>query len=173
MLKAMLWQALVYMTTTVLLFPAISGMAETLHLRSTAPAHLAANTVRHQTRYLHDYVSDLYLGMPYQEFSELKSQARLKRSQSSLSQYIENVQRDGIRSIVYQFGDKAAQPLYEIIIEFEPDFKLQAYVDNKYGPPNHADEWRFNSQEGFVILVWTDDHKLNIAATLPGTELTR
>ncbi len=170
MTRATLWRFQVYITTTVLLLSTTSGMAETLRLSANGLTHLVANAARHQTRYLHDYVSDLYLGMPYQEFQQLKSQARLKRSQTSLSQYVENVQHGGIRSIVYQFGDKTDRPLYEISIEFEPDFDLQTYAATKYGQPNHVDEWRFNSQEGFVILVWMSHNKLTIAATLPGTE---
>jgi hypothetical protein len=88
MTRATLWRFQVYITTTVLLLSTTSGMAQTLRLSANGLTHLVANAARHQTRYLHDYVSDLYLGMPYQEFQQLKSQARLKRSQTSLAQFI-------------------------------------------------------------------------------------
>lgn len=129
---------------------------------------------RAQLKYIPEELNDLYLGMPFAEFSTKKDITAMERSDlfSFRFQLIEEFKDPNIKEVTYYFENEnnPQKPLYEMIIEYESEFDLPMYIQEKYGPPNHEDEWRFDSQEGFEIMVWSFDSKLVIAGKIKGTE---
>jgi hypothetical protein len=128
----------------------------------------------YQKWYLPEQFGDLYLGMPYEEFVKTKDVSQMEKSEmfSFRFEHIETPEDENIKEVTYYFEDEnlPENPLYELIIEYEPSFDLAGYIKEKYGPPNYEGEWRFEGKEEFPIMVWTFDQKLVIAGKMKGTE---
>lgn len=133
---------------------------------------------RLQTQYFPDYVKNLYLGMPLEDFEEIKDMKAMivEKGISFRHQYEEVINDDRLESIVYYFdANISSQPLYEMIFIFKPDFDVRTYVHEMYGAPSvefHLpfDEWCWPSGEGFQIVAWTFENKLVIIGTIKKTE---
>ena len=145
---------------------------EAANLRKQASGITVKDSWNIKKQYLPEYFSDLYLGMPYEEFLFIKG--KLKKHLADLMSFRfeleERINRNGIRDVIYYFGKTDTKPLYELIIEYEKNFDLQKYLLQKYGNPNHGNEWRFDNGEGVIIMIWTFRNKLVIAGAIKGTE---
>jgi len=134
---------------------------------------------RFQTTILPEYVKNLYIGMPLEEFKEINNEKSSMIEENLMSfryEYEEIVNDENLESIVYYFDvDIPSQPLYEMIFIYKPDFDVEAYAESMYGEPTvlfHLpyDEWCWDSQEGFKIVAWTFENKLVIVGAIKKTE---
>jgi len=127
-----------------------------------------------QMKLLPAQFSKLYLGMPLDRFSKIKNLNKLTRStiMSFRDVYEETPHDKHIKEVTYYFDKDNNMPLYELIIEYKPDFDLASFITDKYGSPNSGEEWLFDSGEGFKIRIWTFDKKLVIAGLIKDTEWT-
>jgi len=133
---------------------------------------------RFQTNLLPEYVQNVYLGMPLEDFEEERDIDKMIVEQgiSFRIQYEEIVDNELFHSIIYYFdANISSQPLYEMIFIFQDGVDVESYTESFYGEPSITyhlpfDEWCWQSGEGFQILAWTFENKLVIVGAIKNTE---
>jgi len=116
-------------------------------------------------------LQNMYLNMPFKKFCNVKQTKKMERVENSFRvELSELTPFPNIRKITYYIDKENSMPFYEIIIEYNADFDIKTYLDQKFGPPNKRKEWQFDSKEGFNIKIWIYEHKLVYVGTIKGTE---
>jgi hypothetical protein len=117
-------------------------------------------------------IGKLYLGMPQAKFDKLKDTSNMAVYDEFdfRTEFAETFDSENVEKITYYFTKDENNYLYEFIIKFKPDFNLTNYCQQMYGNPNYEDEWRFDVNKDFELMIWTFDRTLVIAGNLPGTE---
>jgi len=130
------------------------------------------NKQRSQLQYIPKQLHESYLGMPFSDFKKARMVMAEKDSNGMdfRIEYTESIEDNDIRRVTYYFDKDNNLPLYEYIIEYKSGAKLQELVNQKYGTHNDGNQWIFDSEEGFMIRVWTFENKLCIAGLIKGTE---
>lgn len=126
-----------------------------------------------QRRYIPEVFSDLHIGMSIDEFRQVRDPQSMGSylSMEFRIQLEEVIEEGDIVEVTYYFDkDLEGNPLYEMIIQYRPEFDLAAYVASVYGSPNRNQEWQFDIGESFPIRIWTYQNRLIIAGIIPGTE---
>ncbi len=131
-------------------------------------------TVKHsyQKTLLPKPLQKMHIGMEKADFTKIKSLDEMEKYDSFefRDSYVETLKPGDIKNVTYYFTKKDPQILYEFIVEYQPDIDVPALANEMYGKPNNDEEWIFDSQEGFDIMVWIYEQKVIIAGKLPGTE---
>lgn len=125
------------------------------------------------TKYLPAEFQNLYFGMPLADFKTIKKDVKMESDGASFRLIAtEKDMNAQVREVTYYFANTntSVNPLYEIIIEYKDVFYRDQVASKLYGAPNSGDEWRFDSGEGYQIMIWRFETKLVIAAKMKGTE---
>lgn len=127
---------------------------------------------RIQLQYIPTLLHESYLGMPFSDFKKARMVLPDKDSNPNdfRIEYNEQIEGNDIKKLTYYFDKDNNQPLYEYIIEYRSQAKLQELMKQKYGKCNDGSQWIFDSGEGFLIRVWTSDSKLCIVGLIKDTE---
>lgn len=147
----------------------------------------------YQKAYLPDAVKDLYIGMPFSEFSGLKTVSGMETDSDYAYIYIkytENKLPESVVSLYYKFDMNddhktmqplPASPLYEIDIEFTEDIDMDALTEKLFGAPKDVykstDQYHFYDKQWFIttkdkltLMIRQTDHYVMIAGIIKGTE---
>jgi hypothetical protein len=115
-----------------------------------------------QEKFLPDAVSNTYIGMPLKDLRKTRGINNLSVNEGkTLTVIKEEYTKDNIVLIQYQFGKNKL--LYEIIIEYIPEFDTKAVFKEKYGEPNNVKEWLFILGKDMKLKIWIYQNRLCIA----------
>lgn len=137
--------------------------------------HASAADHAGQAKYLPRQVSNLHLGMPFREFKTIRNVPPTEENAENndlfdfRTELTESLQDNEVKAVTYYFAKDGDEPLYEIILEYHGGFDVRGYAVSRFGAPNYKDEWRFDSGEGFGIMLWVFNNKLIIAGAIKGT----
>ena len=154
----------------LLLLPALTGTAKIVAPDAFAPAPDNIPKVEPGT-YLPEGLKDIRIGMSLVEFLESGHAQNVLRKDHDFRITIEKAYADqAFSAATFYFGAEGNRPLYEIIIEYPPNYDLHAHLATAYGEPTHEGEWRYRDHDDYRIMIWTFLNKVVIAANMRGTE---
>lgn len=87
--------------------------------------------------------------------------------------YVDTSFSHRFNTVIYYIDRDATKPVYEFILLVDDGLDAKKIAIEKYGQPNHNQEWRFAMDETklpFDIAVWTFRNKVIIAGMIAGTE---
>lgn len=115
-----------------------------------------------QLNYFPKEFVDLWIGMPFADFAQVRPVAAMDSLPGShVSYYHQNrLKHKHIQQATYQFDQQ--RKLYEVIIQYDKSFDIQHYLTSRYGRPNKGPEWEFVMGKD-KLLMWIFDGKLCIA----------
>lgn len=112
--------------------------------------------------YFPDILDGIHLGMTLKEFEKAKNVASMQIDLNDYVSYInENVEDKKINHIVYQFDRN--KELYEVMLDFKLEFDLHKYMLDRFGKPNHDQEWLLESSDNYRYKIWRFGNRLCIA----------
>ncbi len=115
-----------------------------------------------QKSFIPDVVSNLYIGMPFNDFKEARGIKNLSVIEGNIVTIAkEEYSGDSISLMQYQFAKD--KKLYEIIIEYVPEYDAKAAFRLKYGEPNNGKEWLFTLTKNLKLKIWIYQNRLCIA----------
>lgn len=119
-----------------------------------------------------DVRGTIYFGMSFDEFSKEKDIKDLSFTDDNFRHvYVEDVDDDNLRKIVYYFDTDNDMPLYEIIFIYKDEATRDAVAKYLLGKPNHKEkEWKFSHKKRKNFYAWTYQTKLIMMQPLKDTE---
>jgi hypothetical protein len=125
-----------------------------------------------QKKYLPKQFQDVYFGMNFTNFKKVKNVEDMKMDSVSgpRIEYIETEVDKEISEVTYYFTKDKKNILYEIIIQYEPDFDLESLIEKLFGLSITDEEFLLNCGESYKMKAWTFESTLVIAAKIKGTE---
>ena len=139
--------------------------------------------VEESSRYLPDYLADVYIGMPLIDFENIKDTTLINIHEYSSPMWIEineSVVDNGIDEILYKFdkeedGVNIEEPLYQINIKFLDQDDKSEYINQKFGEPfkhdeENRNEWIFRTNKDYMLIIKEYEDTVQIIATMAGTE---
>jgi hypothetical protein len=110
--------------------------------------------------------------MSFDEFAKKKDVKDLRFTDDNFRHvYVEDVDDDNLRNIVYYFDTDNDMPLYEIIFIYKDEATRDAVAKNLLGKPNHKEkEWKFSHKKRKNFYAWTYQTKLIMMQPLKDTE---
>ena len=127
-------------------------------------------------RYFPEILGDLVCNLPREEViakrPNLASINYVNDAFSFRKEFVEDINAEGIKKIIYYFDTDNHKPFYETIIVYDNEKKRDEEATRLLGPPNseNATEWELNSRQGYIIKAWKFENKLVLAAQIKGTE---
>lgn len=123
-------------------------------------------------QYLPEDFRNVYFGMPLTEFRDARPEAeQFVQPMSFRSVYQESLPQSKYQYASYYIDKEPQAVLYEVILTYQNEAGRDAEATKLLGEPNYdGTEWRFQTEEGFLLWCWTYQTKLIYAAVLPGTE---
>jgi hypothetical protein len=111
-------------------------------------------TTDRQQEYLPQEFGKLFLGMTLEQFRQMKDVSKMDVDENEfVSYYSELVDSNQVQEYIFQFDKNKI--LYEMIIEFKPEYDVNAFIRKLYGKPNNGEEWVFgNENDEFKIKIW-------------------
>jgi hypothetical protein len=124
------------------------------------------------TKYFPKELTSVYFGMPLATFQQTMDMSNMTTSNSmSFRISVTETRSSGpIETVIYEFDAEGNKPLYEMIIRYRLEYNNREIAKPLLGAPNHGEEWKFITAEGFNIRAWLYENKLILVGTLPGTE---
>ncbi len=133
--------------------------------------------------YLPEYLINLYLGMPFNDFINIKDTLFLTKVKTHSAEYIEfreDVNENYLDYIDYKFDAtpdslNMTMPLFQIDINFTELEEANKFVREKFGKPLFTDEfnhsqWIFKTNKNFVLIVKQNETMVKLIATIAGSE---
>ena len=147
----------------------------------------------YQKAHLPDAVKDLYIGMPFSEFSTLKTISGMETDSDYAYIYIkytDNKLTENVVSLSYKFDmdedhetmqPLPASPLYEMNIEFTEDVDMDALTEKLLGTPKdvykstdqfhfYDKQWIITTKDKLTLMIRQTGHNIMIAGVITGTE---
>ena len=135
------------------------------------------------SKYLPDYLSNIYIGIPLADFKSVKDTLLLDMSRNISDMWFgaaEEVNKDGIDEIIYKFDKEenvvnSERPLYEINIKFLQSSYQNDYLNLKFGNAaviniSKNREWIFKTNKNYRLIIIARGDTVQIIATMAGTE---
>ena len=110
------------------------------------------------------------------KFEKSRPNARLVEDLSFRLVYQEDINANGITSIVYYLDNEGQQPLYEIIVNYDNESTMELKANKLLGKSNYSGkdgkskEWKFDLKKEFPLHVWTFKNKIVYVYPLLNTE---
>lgn len=133
--------------------------------------------------YLPDYLENIYLGISFNEFTNIKDTLFLKKVSSNSPEwfaYREDVNDNYIDHIIYKFDATPDSinntlPLFQINIFYTEIEELDNFVFEKFGNPliqyeNSSAQWILRTNKNFVLIVKKINNEVKLIATIAGSE---
>lgn len=127
-------------------------------------------------RYLPELLGDIVFKMPLSEVQAIRTNLApveyLTDAFSFRKEFVEEINQEGIKKVIYYFDTDEPQVFYEVIIVFDSEEKRDAEATRLLGQENFQNntEWMIESRQNFKVHAWKFEKKLVVAALLPGTE---
>lgn len=136
------------------------------------------------SEYLPEYLIDIYIGIPFNDFTNIKDTMFLQKVKSNSPEWFafkEDVNDNYIDHIIYKFDATPDSinnllPLYQINIFYTEEEELNRFVFNKFGPPlfeNSEDSsarWILETNKNFVLIVKKENMEVKLIATIAGAD---
>jgi len=135
------------------------------------------------SQYLPTYLQNIYIGMSFADFSNVKDTLLLAVSRNVPDIWYgvrEEVTDDIVSEVYYKFdkvenGINLDRPLYEIDIIFSDRLSEKEFLRDKFGVPQKmlspsAYEWKFNTDRNYKLFIKQDHREVQIFGAMPGTE---
>jgi hypothetical protein len=135
------------------------------------------------SQYLPTYLQNIYIGMSFADFSNVKDTLLLAVSRNVPDIWYgvrEEVTDDIVSEVYYKFdkeenGINLDRPLYEIDIIFSDRLSEKEFLRDKFGKPQKilgpaADEWKFKTDRNYKLFIKQDHREVQIFGAMPGTE---
>jgi len=120
------------------------------------------SSIKLQKSFIPDVVSNVYLGMSFKQLKEARGVNNLSVTDGdAVTRVREEYTKDSISLITYQFDKNKI--LYELIIEYVPEYKALENYKIKYGELNNGKEWLFTINKNLKMKVWIYQNRLCIA----------
>lgn len=133
--------------------------------------------------YLPEYFNNIYLGMSFKDFTNIKDTLFLEKINSDSPEWFafkENVNDYYIDHIIYKFDATPDSvndtlPLFQINIFFTEIEQLNNYVNSKFGSPqikyeDLSAEWILKTNKNFVLIVKQLNNEVKLIGTIAGAE---
>jgi len=118
--------------------------------------------------------NDLYLGLSKENLLLQRPKAEANSDGFNFREiYIDTAFSQRFNTLIYYIDRDGTKPVYEFILLVDNGLDATKIAKEKYGEPNHKNEWRFKVEDTklpFEIAVWTFKNKIIIAGAIPGTE---
>ena len=109
--------------------------------------------------------------MPMTDVLKLRKKASESDKNSFRTVYLEEINKDGLNSVVYYFDNDGEMPLYEMILIYESEAKRDAVAAKLLGKPNfESKEWKIKTNKSYPLRAWAFQSKLVIVGVIKGTE---
>lgn len=124
--------------------------------------------------YLPKELSHVSLGMDHDDFTRVFQHIPGKpRPGADFYEVAESFDGAAFQKAIYHIDLDGKQPLYEILLEFPEGYEAVNYARKQYGAENFENEWRFNTGDGFFVMVRANKNELIYGATLPQTSYAK
>jgi hypothetical protein len=112
----------------------------------------------------------IHLGMSYNDFIKINNKSKMEYDDifDFRTEIVQQVNNQYVKSITYYFDNDIDKPLYEIIIEFKKDFKLNDYIKSEFA----SNMFYLPQDRDFPIKMWSYEQKLVITGVISNTEYT-
>lgn len=133
--------------------------------------------------YLPDYLENIYLGIPFKDFINIKDTLFLEKLISNSSEWVaykENVLDYYIDHIIYKFDAvpdsiNNSLPLFQINIFYTEQEELNNFLNEKFGSPlveieGISSQWILKTNKNFVLIVKQINNEVKLIATIAGAE---
>jgi hypothetical protein len=133
--------------------------------------------------YLPDYLENIYLGISFNDFVNIKDTLFLKKVDYYSLEYFEfseDVNDDYLDHIIYKFDANPDSlnktvPLYQINFFYTEPEQLNNFVDVKFGntlieDENSFERWILKTNKSFVLIVNRRNNELELIATIAGAK---
>jgi hypothetical protein len=122
----------------------------------------SAKLKKQQKSFIPEVLSGIYIGMPLSDVKTARGMTHLSVVENDiLTRVKEEYSKDSISMIQYQFGKD--KKLYEMIIEYVPEFDADSVFTAKYGAYNNGKEWLFTLDKKLKLKIWIYQNRLCIA----------
>ncbi len=146
--------------------------------------HIVKINIDNPSEYLPEYLIDIYIGMPFNDFTNIKDTMFLQKVKSDSPEWFafrEEVNDNYIDHIIYKFDATPDSinnllPLYQINIFYTEEEELNRFVFKKFGDPlfENSDDlsarWILKTNKNFVLIVKKENMKVKLIATIAGAE---
>ncbi len=133
--------------------------------------------------YLPDYLDNIYLGIAFQDFTNIKDTLFMGKVNSDSPEwfaYKEDVNDNYLDHIIYKFDATPDSinntlPLYQINIFYTELEELNNFVTEKFGNPqieyeDSSAQWILKTNKNFVLIVKKRNSEVKLIATIAGAE---
>lgn len=146
--------------------------------------HIVKIDIDNPSEYLPEYLIDIYIGIPFNDFTNIKDTMFLQKLKSDSPEcfaFKEDVNDNYIDYIIYKFDATPDSinnllPLYQINILYTDEEELNRFVFQKFGNPlfENSDDssarWIMKTNKNFVLIVKKKNLEVKLIATIAGTE---
>jgi hypothetical protein len=135
-----------------------------------------SNEVKSQEKFLFQELIDngLFLGISKENLLIQRPKAEANSDGFNFREiYVDTAFSYRFNTVIYYLDRDNLKPVYEFILLVDNGLDATKIAIDKYGKPNHNDEWRFTAQKSklpFDVAIWTFKNKIIIAGTLKDTE---
>lgn len=145
--------------------------------------------VEEPSQYLPEYLNNIYIGMSFADFENIKDTLELDISDNAADMWVgavEEVNQDGIDEVIYKFdkeedGVNIERPLYQINIKFAESDYEDDFVNEKFRHYNwenyindsdnsESEEWVLKTNKDYLLIIKKINDSVQIIATMAGTE---
>lgn len=168
-------------------FMFISILVATLNLSSIVAQDFENNNLKinidDPSDYLPEYLNNIFLGISFQDFVNIKDTLFLKKINSNSPEwfaYREDVNDNYLDHIIYKFDATPdslndSLPLFQINIFYTDQEELNNFVIEKFGNPQIEYEdsyaqWILKTNKNFVLIVKKRNNEVKLIATIAGSE---
>lgn len=133
--------------------------------------------------YLPEYLDNIYLGMPFKNFINIKDTLFLDKVKSNSPEWFafkEDVNDNFINNIVYKFDATPDSinnllPLFQININFSEQEVLDNFLNEKFGvslieSDESTSQWILKTNKNFVLIVKRNYYEVKLIATIAGAD---
>jgi hypothetical protein len=133
--------------------------------------------------YLPDYLNNIYLGISFNEFSNIRNKLFLKKINSNSPEWFafqEDVNDNYIDHIIYKFDATTdtindSLPLFQINIFYTEIEALNDFLSEKFGNPQieyeeSSAQWILKTNKNFVLIVKKINNEVKLIGTIAGAE---
>ncbi|AFH47880.1 Hypothetical protein IALB_0168 [Ignavibacterium album JCM 16511] len=133
--------------------------------------------------YLPDYLINIYLGISFQDFINIKDTLFLGKVTSNSPEwfaYREDVNDNYLDHIIYKFDATPdslndSLPLFQINIFYTEQEELNNFVIEKFGNPqieyeDSSAQWILKTNKNFVLIVKKRNNEVKLIATIAGSD---
>lgn len=133
--------------------------------------------------YLPDYLNNIYLGISFQDFTNIKDTLFLEKVNSTSPEwfaYREDVNDNYLDHIIYKFDATPDSlndtlPLFQINLYYTEIEQLNNFLNEKFGNPqieyeDSSAQWILKTNKNFVLIVKKRNYEIKLIATIAGSD---